>query len=75
MLILAKIGVFAKIDTLLIFSWLFHENLILKTKLLCSPYIYIGVQNIFSRFSAFLGPKVEMLAYNFFDLKPFMTTK
>ena len=56
------------------FLGFFHEKLILKTKLYCSLYIYIGVQNIFSRFSAFLRPNIEKLAF-FFYFKLFMNTK
>ena len=54
-----------KIEHPVDFFMAFHEKFILKTKLHCSPEIDIGVKKNFSRFSAFLGPKIEKLEFHF----------
>ena len=51
------------------FFWLFYEKLILKTKLHCNPWIYLGVKNIFSHSLAFFQTKIEKLVFHFVFMK------
>ena len=68
MLILAKISVLdlhQQIEHTLDFSWLFHENLILKTKLHCSSKLYIDVKKYFQPFFGIFGTQNRKIRLSF----------